>query len=172
MGGEADTRAEPTLTISIEFYLSPSGKPGRKEKEYRQIRTLWSVIRGDTLGSKPQGALRRWRLGLCLLRTSLLKSHPSPGTSQGAGSGVPNSSQQRRMGKSWRAEFWVEDDKSPGPGAQPQLFFEMTVGPQACGSASLDLFALQITQAVFRRASKEVKNALKRLKTDIKDSLY
>lgn len=51
MGGEADTRAEPTLTVSIEFYLSPPGKPGRKEKEDRQVRTLWSVIRGDALGS-------------------------------------------------------------------------------------------------------------------------
>lgn len=113
MGRGADTRAEPTLTISIEFYLSPPGKPGRKEKEDRQVRTLWSVIRGDSLGSKPQGALRRWRLGLCLLRTSILKSHPGPGTSQGAGFRVPNSSQQRRMGKSWRAESWVEDNKSP-----------------------------------------------------------
>lgn len=98
MGGEVDTRAEPTLTISIEFYLSPPGKPGRK-KEDRQVRTLWSVIRGDALGSKPQGALGRWRLGLCLLRTSIPKSHPGPGTSQGTGFRVPNSSQQRRMRK-------------------------------------------------------------------------
>lgn len=62
MGGEVDTRAEPTLTISIEFYLSPPGKPGRK-KEDRQVRTLWSVIRGDALGSKPQGSLRAMEVG-------------------------------------------------------------------------------------------------------------
>lgn len=55
MGGEEDMRAEPSLTISVEFYPSPPGNPGRKEKEDRYIRTPWSVIREEALGTKPPG---------------------------------------------------------------------------------------------------------------------
>lgn len=53
MASEEDTRAEPILTVSIEFYPSPPGNPGRKEKKDRQVRTPWNVTRGGALGSKP-----------------------------------------------------------------------------------------------------------------------
>lgn len=53
MASEEDRRAEPILTISIEFYPSPPGNPGRKEKKDRQVRTPWNVTRGEALGSKP-----------------------------------------------------------------------------------------------------------------------
>lgn len=53
MASEEDPRAEPILTISIEFYPSPPGNPGRKEKKDRQVRTPWNVTRGEALGSKP-----------------------------------------------------------------------------------------------------------------------
>lgn len=52
-GGEEDTRAEPSLTVSVEFYPSPPGNPGRKEKEDRHVRTPWNAIRGEALGTKP-----------------------------------------------------------------------------------------------------------------------
>lgn len=52
-GGEEDTRAEPSLTVSVELYPSPPGDPGRKEKEDRHVRTPWNVIRGEALGTRP-----------------------------------------------------------------------------------------------------------------------
>ena len=90
MEGEEETRAGPSLTVSVEFYPSPPGKPGRKEKEGRQVRTPWNVTRGEALSSKPL-AVRRWRLGLCLLRIYTPKAHPGNGTRQGAGFKVFNS---------------------------------------------------------------------------------
>lgn len=53
-GGEEDTQAEPSLTVSVEFYPSPSGNPGRKEKEDRHVRTPWNVIGERPWAPSPQ----------------------------------------------------------------------------------------------------------------------
>lgn len=53
-GGKEDTRAEPSLTVSVEFYPSLSGNPSRKEKEDRHVRTPWNVIGERPWAPSPQ----------------------------------------------------------------------------------------------------------------------
>lgn len=81
-GGEEDTRAEPSRTISVEFYPSPSGNPGRKEKEDRHVRTPWNVIGERPWAPSPQPSTKVMEGGPLPPADIHPQSHAGTGTSR------------------------------------------------------------------------------------------
>lgn len=90
VGGEGDTRAEPTLTISIDFYPSPPGNPGQKEKEDRRVRKPWNAIRERLWAPDPQPSLKEKEAGPLPPR-AVPTPNPIPGTGKSQGTGFQGS---------------------------------------------------------------------------------
>lgn len=159
-------RAEPALTISIDFYPSPAGNPGRKEKEDRQVRTLWNVIRGAAPALGAQPSLNEMEAGT-LPPEAISSPDPilDPGANQGTGfevSPCPSGEGQGRAERSGVGGVGWKTQALPSPAAQPR--YEMAVGPQACRSAALDLPGLQMTQSGVQKSKERGKKCFKRIK--------
>lgn len=116
-------RTEPTLTISIDFYRSPPGNPGRKEKEDRQVRTPWNVTRRKGLGTKPQRSVKEMEAGPLPPEDILPESHPGTGQAKGQASWCLTHPNGERWGRAEGQSLGGKTTRVPMPKSPaPALF--------------------------------------------------